>query len=78
MLGAFDLLAALAAEGHGVAHGHLLWRGHTDGTVHLRGLYERQLRITGTRGQIENQIIEFTPFDTCHELLNKLGDHRPA
>jgi hypothetical protein len=41
-------------------------------------LRQRQLRVAGSGRHVDHQIIDILPVGLLEQLLERLGDHRPA
>jgi len=71
-----------AAEHHRaaqrVADGDLLRRGHDDRAGDARRLHQRELRVAGARGHVDEEDIELPPRDVAEELRDDLHHDRPA
>src|SRR5919108_589779 len=46
-----------------VTHGELLGRSHNDGARYVRRLNQRELRITRTRREVDNEVVQGPPID---------------
>ena len=71
----------LPEHGNALAHHaqrRLLRRADDHAAIQRHGLAERKLRVARARRQIHQQIIQVAPFHRQEELLDGLGDHRPA
>ena len=53
-------------------------RGDDDGAGHGHLLRERELDVAGARRQVDDQVVEVAPPGLREQLLERLGDHRPA
>ena len=56
----------------------VLRRRNDDGARDRDLLRQRQLGVTGTRRQVDHQVVEFVPVGVVEQLLQRLSHHRSA
>ena len=61
-----------------VAHRHLLRSRHDDRAGHLSGLDQGELRVTGPRRQVHDEVVELAPVHIAQKLLDDLHDDGTA
>ena len=61
-----------------IEQGNILRRGDDHRTGYRHALAQGQLDVAGAGRQIDDQIIEIDPIGVAEQLLQGLGDHRPA
>lgn len=66
-------------NGFAYDHGHQFLRGgHGDDAVHGQTLEHGQQHIAGSRGHVDEHIIDVSPVHFIEELPNRIGDNRSA
>ena len=61
-----------------VADGNFLRRRHDDRTLHVRRLDERELRVTCTGRQVDDEEVQLTPRDVAQKLIDDFHHDRTA
>src|SRR5579875_2337059 len=61
-----------------VGQGDILRRGDDDRAGERNALHQRQLDVTGSGRQVDDEVVELAPLDLVQESSDQLGDERAA